>query len=111
MFREIDFWSSSSDILFERKSHPNNFLNKFFLDYKAKYLGESQEITPARLSKEQEEKVNKVAKLVYKIIKVKKTKSRYTVGGDAKLVNYGSRLLPKGLFDKLLESNYKISRK
>ena len=29
-----------------------------FFDYEAKYLGKSQEITPARLTKEQEEKVN-----------------------------------------------------
>lgn len=41
-----------------------------FFDYKAKYLGESQEITPARLTKEQEEKVNKVAKQVYEILKM-----------------------------------------
>jgi D-alanine-D-alanine ligase len=42
-----------------------------FFDYKAKYLGESQEITPARISKEQENKVNKVAKQVYEILKMK----------------------------------------
>lgn len=42
-----------------------------FFDYKAKYLGESQEITPARLTKEQETKLNKVAKLVYEILKMK----------------------------------------
>jgi len=42
-----------------------------FFDYKAKYLGESQEITPARLSKEQEEKVNTVAKKVYEVLKLK----------------------------------------
>jgi len=41
-----------------------------FFDYKAKYLGESQEITPARISKEQENKVNKVAKQVYEILKM-----------------------------------------
>ena len=44
--------------------------NNDFFDYKAKYLGESQEITPARLSKEQEEKVNKVAKLVYLVLRM-----------------------------------------
>ena len=44
--------------------------NNDFFDYKAKYLGESQEITPARLSKEQEEKVNKVAKLVYEALQM-----------------------------------------
>ena len=42
-----------------------------FFDYEAKYLGKSQEITPARLSKEQEEKVNILAKKVYEILKMK----------------------------------------
>ena len=41
-----------------------------FFDYKAKYLGESKEITPARLSTEQEEKVTKIAKQVYDILKM-----------------------------------------
>jgi len=41
-----------------------------FFDYKAKYLGESEEITPARISKEQEIKVNKVAKKVYDVLKM-----------------------------------------
>ena len=45
--------------------------NNDFFDYKAKYLGESQEITPARLSKVQEEKVNSVAKKVYEVLKMK----------------------------------------
>ena len=45
--------------------------NNDFFDYKAKYLGESQEITPARLTKEQEEKINKVAELVYKVLRMK----------------------------------------
>jgi D-alanine-D-alanine ligase len=44
--------------------------NNDFFDYKAKYLGESQEITPARLSKKQEEKVNKVAQQVYEILRM-----------------------------------------
>ena len=42
-----------------------------FFDYEAKYLGKSQEITPARLSKEQEEKVNIIAKKVYEVLKIK----------------------------------------
>lgn len=42
-----------------------------FFDYEAKYEGKSQEITPARISKEQEEKVNEIAKRVYKILKMK----------------------------------------
>lgn len=41
-----------------------------FFDYEAKYLGKSQEITPARLTKEQEEKVNTIAKKVYDILKM-----------------------------------------
>ncbi len=41
-----------------------------FFDYEAKYLGKSQEITPARLTKTQEEKVNSVAKKVYEILKM-----------------------------------------
>lgn len=45
--------------------------NNDFFDYKAKYLGESQEITPARLSKIQEEKVNKVAQHVYEVLRMK----------------------------------------
>ena len=45
--------------------------NNDFFDYKAKYLGESQEITPARLTKVQEEKVNSVAKKVYEVLKMK----------------------------------------
>jgi len=42
-----------------------------FFDYKAKYLGQSQEITPARISKEQEDKVVKVAKQVYDTLKLR----------------------------------------
>ncbi|WP_066221053.1 D-alanine--D-alanine ligase [Formosa haliotis] len=42
-----------------------------FFDYKAKYLGQSQEITPARLTKTQEEQVNTLAKKVYEVLKMK----------------------------------------
>lgn len=45
--------------------------NNDFFDYKAKYLGESQEITPARISEEMTSKVKKVAKQVYQILKMK----------------------------------------
>ena len=41
-----------------------------FFDYEAKYLGKSQEITPARLTKVQEDKVNAVAKKVYDTLKL-----------------------------------------
>lgn len=42
-----------------------------FFDYEAKYEGKSQEITPARITKEQEEKVSNIALRVYKILKMK----------------------------------------
>lgn len=49
-----------------------------FFDYEAKYLGKSKEITPARLTKIQEEKVSKAAKQVYEILKMKGfTRSEY----------------------------------
>lgn len=41
-----------------------------FFDYEAKYLGQSQEITPARISKSQENKLKRVAKQVYEILKM-----------------------------------------
>ncbi len=42
-----------------------------FFDYEAKYLGKSQEITPARLTKDQETKVTAMAKKVYEVLKMK----------------------------------------
>lgn len=42
-----------------------------FFDYEAKYLGKSQEITPARISAELTEKVSGVAKRAYEILKMK----------------------------------------
>lgn len=42
-----------------------------FFDYEAKYEGKSQEITPARLSKSQEDNVSKIAKKAYEILKMK----------------------------------------
>lgn len=44
--------------------------NEFF-DYEAKYLGKSEEITPARISEEQTKKVQEIAKLIYKKLKMK----------------------------------------
>ncbi|MDG1394534.1 MAG: D-alanine--D-alanine ligase [Flavobacteriaceae bacterium] len=41
-----------------------------FFDYEAKYLGKSQEITPARLSEFQESDVRTVAKSIYEILKL-----------------------------------------
>ncbi len=43
--------------------------NEFF-DYEAKYLGKSQEITPANISKKQTEKVQEIAKTIYKKLKM-----------------------------------------
>ncbi len=42
-----------------------------FFDYEAKYLGKSQEITPARLTKHQETEVTAMAKKVYEVLKMK----------------------------------------
>lgn len=42
-----------------------------FFDYEAKYEGKSQEITPARISSEQERNVIEVAKRAYDILKMK----------------------------------------
>lgn len=42
-----------------------------FFDYEAKYLGKSQEITPARISTEMTEKVSAIAKKAYDILKMK----------------------------------------
>ena len=42
-----------------------------FFDYEAKYEGKSQEITPARISVEQEKKVGEIAKKAYEILKMK----------------------------------------
>lgn len=44
--------------------------NEFF-DYEAKYLGKSKEITPANISEEKTRKVQEIAKLIYKKLKMK----------------------------------------
>lgn len=44
--------------------------NNDFFDYKAKYLGESQEITPARINEGMAEKVRHTAKQVYQILRM-----------------------------------------
>ncbi|PHR74062.1 MAG: D-alanine--D-alanine ligase [Lutibacter sp.] len=41
-----------------------------FFDYEAKYLGESQEITPARISEKEKKRVDEVAKRVYEVLKM-----------------------------------------
>ncbi|MBC8769175.1 D-alanine--D-alanine ligase [Arenibacter sp. BSSL-BM3] len=42
-----------------------------FFDYEAKYEGKSQEITPARITKDQEKKVTEIAKKAYEVLKMK----------------------------------------
>ena len=44
--------------------------NEFF-DYEAKYLGKSQEITPARISEEETETVQKEAVRIYRLLNMK----------------------------------------
>jgi len=41
-----------------------------FFDYNAKYLGQSQEITPARISDDMTQKTNAIAKQVYEVLKL-----------------------------------------
>jgi D-alanine-D-alanine ligase len=57
--------------------------NNDFFDYKAKYLGESQEITPARIPEEMANKVKNIAKQVYEILKIKGfSRSEYIFKND-----------------------------
>jgi D-alanine-D-alanine ligase len=42
-----------------------------FFDYEAKYEGKSQEITPARISKEKQNKVSEIARHIYSTLKLK----------------------------------------
>ncbi|MCM4169673.1 D-alanine--D-alanine ligase [Arenibacter antarcticus] len=54
-----------------------------FFDYSAKYEGKSQEITPARITKKQEERVVQVAKLAYDTLKMKGfSRSEFIFVGD-----------------------------
>ncbi|MGB7394716.1 MAG: D-alanine--D-alanine ligase [Pricia sp.] len=54
-----------------------------FFDYKAKYEGQAQEITPARVSKEQEAKVSEMAQRAYEILKMKGySRSEFIFVGD-----------------------------
>ncbi|MDP3352528.1 MAG: D-alanine--D-alanine ligase [Flavobacteriaceae bacterium] len=56
--------------------------NEFF-DYEAKYLGKSQEITPARISKIQHENTEKIAKKLYLSLNMKGfTRSEFILIGD-----------------------------
>ena len=54
-----------------------------FFDYEAKYLGKSQEITPARISEELRIKIASVAEKVYKILRLKGfSRAEYIVVND-----------------------------
>lgn len=54
-----------------------------FFDYKAKYEGECQEITPARLTEQQEQKVTHWAKTIYDVLKMKGfSRSEFIFIGD-----------------------------
>ncbi|TYP97066.1 D-alanine-D-alanine ligase [Tenacibaculum adriaticum] len=54
-----------------------------FFDYEAKYLGKSQEITPARLTEKQEQKVREIAKRVYEILNMRGfSRSEYILVND-----------------------------
>jgi len=54
-----------------------------FFDYEAKYEGKSEEITPARISKVQEENVIRAAKRAYEVLKMKGfSRSEFIFIGD-----------------------------
>ena len=54
-----------------------------FFDYQAKYEGKSKEITPARLSRLQAEKVSEIAKRAYEVLKMKGfSRSEFIFIGD-----------------------------
>lgn len=56
--------------------------NEFF-DYEAKYLGQSEEITPARISDEMSFKIQKIAKRIYEILKMNGfTRSEFILVND-----------------------------
>ncbi|GJQ06355.1 D-alanine--D-alanine ligase [Capnocytophaga cynodegmi] len=54
-----------------------------FFDYEAKYLGQSEEITPARISAEMTEKINILAEKIYRILKMKGfSRSEFIIVGE-----------------------------
>ncbi|MCK0161917.1 D-alanine--D-alanine ligase [Allomuricauda sp. F6463D] len=54
-----------------------------FFDFEAKYMGKSQEITPARISETQESKVKEMAKYIYKVLGLKGySRSEFIFIGD-----------------------------
>lgn len=58
-----------------------------FFDYEAKYEGKSQEITPARITAEQERKVRDVVKRAYEVLKMRGySRSEFIFVGDEPLM-------------------------
>ncbi len=54
-----------------------------FFDYEAKYLGKSQEITPARISEEMADKISSIAKRIYTILKMEGfSRSEFIIVGE-----------------------------
>ena len=54
-----------------------------FFDYAAKYEGRSQEITPARITPTQQQRVSEIAQKIYKILKMRGyTRSEFIFKGD-----------------------------
>ncbi|QXP55847.1 D-alanine--D-alanine ligase [Cellulophaga sp. HaHa_2_95] len=54
-----------------------------FFDYEAKYAGKSQEITPARITEEQAQRVSDIAKKAYDVLKMKGfSRSEFIFIGD-----------------------------
>ena len=54
-----------------------------FFDYEAKYLGKSQEITPARISEEMADKISAIAKRIYTILKMEGfSRSEFIIVGE-----------------------------
>ena len=54
-----------------------------FFDYEAKYLGKSQEITPARISEEMADKISSITKRIYTILKMEGfSRSEFIIVGE-----------------------------
>ncbi len=54
-----------------------------FFDYEAKYLGKSQEITPARINEQHRKEIARLAREMYRVLKMKGyTRSEFILVGD-----------------------------
>lgn len=87
-------------IVIDGKATPDFVKNEM---YKAQNISETEE--PTGLDS------GKVANVIYKAVKSKHPKIRYTTGFDSKMVNYGTRIFPKGIMERLISNQYKISNK